>query len=59
MLIKQAEKVRDGKILDDFFSYMANTKQLLSTPSGATTVEEFINTDHIKRMLATRSVYLV
>ena len=34
-------------------------QQLLSTPSGATTVEEFLQPDHIQRALATRAAFIV
>ena len=47
MLLKQADRVKKGKVVIDFFSYLSKTEELLSTPSGATTVEEFLNADHI------------
>ena len=59
MLLKQAEKIKQGKQLIDFFSYLMKSDQLLSTPSGATTVEAFLDPDHIQRALATRSAYFV
>ena len=59
MLLKQADRVKKGKVVIDFFSYLSKTEELLSTPSGATTVEEFLNGDHIQRALATRAAYYV
>ena len=47
MLLKQAGRVKQGKAVIDFFAYLSKTEELLSTPSGATSVEEFLNADHI------------
>ena len=58
MLLKQAKKVKEGKQVDDFFSYLAKTEELLSTKSGATTVAEFLDPAHIKRALATRAAFV-
>lgn len=59
MLLKQAARVKQGKGVNDFFSYLAKTDELLSTPSGALTVEEFLNPDHLQRALATRAAFYV
>ena len=47
MLLKQAEKIKRGKSLIDFFAYLMKSDELLSTPSGAMTVEAFLDPDHI------------
>ena len=36
---------------------MVDMERMLSTPSGATTVQEFLDPDHIERALATRAIY--
>ena len=59
MLLKQAALVAQGKAPDAFFSYLAKSKELLASKSGASTVEQFLDPDHIQRALATRSVYYV
>ena len=59
MIFKMAEKLKQGKDVIDFFSYLGKTDQLLSTPSGATSVEAFLDADHIERALATRAAYFV
>jgi len=43
----------------DFFQYLNKTEELISTPSTATTVEEFLHPDHIQRALAARSAAYV
>ena len=57
MLLKQANKIKNGKQPHEFFTYMADMERLLSTPSKATTVQEFLDPDHIQRALATRAIY--
>ena len=57
MLLKQAKKIKAGKEPHEFFTYMADMERLLSTPSGATTIQEFLDPDHIQRALATRAIY--
>ena len=59
MLLKQAARVVEGKTPDPFFAYLGKTKELLSTKSGAQSVQEFLDPDHIQRALATRSAALV
>lgn len=59
MLLKVAKKIAAGKTPPEFFSYLSDTEKLISTPSGATTVAEFLDAKHIQRALATRSAYLV
>lgn len=59
MLLKVAKKVATGKTPPEFFAYLSDTEKLLSTPSGASTVAEFLDADHIQRALATRSAYLI
>ena len=59
MIFKQAEKLKQGKDVIDFFAYLAKTDKLLSTPSGATSVEAFLEPDHIERALATRAAFFI
>lgn len=59
MVLKVAKKIAAGKTPPEFFSYLVDSEKLLSTPSGATTVAEFLHADHLQRALATRSVYLI
>ena len=47
MLLKQAAKVKQGKAPHEFFTYLGKMQELLSTPSGAKTVEEFLDMDHL------------
>lgn len=47
MLLKVAKKIAAGKTPPEFFSYLSDTEKLLSTSSGATTVAEFLDADHI------------
>lgn len=47
MLLKQAARAQQGKPVIDFFNYLSKTEELISTPSTATTVDEFLNPDHI------------
>ena len=47
MLLKQALKVKQGKAPHEFFEYLGKTQELLTTSSGAKTVEEFLDLDHL------------
>jgi len=47
MLLKQAARVIQGKAPQEFFKYLGNYKELLASKSGATTVEQFLDADHI------------
>jgi len=40
-------RVLAGKVPNDFFAYLADIEQLLNTSSGATSLEEFLQPDHI------------
>lgn len=57
LLIKQVEQALKGRPVKQFFTYLAKMQELMATPSGATTVEQFLEPDHIQRALATRSAY--
>lgn len=57
MLLKQMGRVLAGKVPNDFFAYLADIEQLLNTSSGATSLEEFLQPDHIQRALATRAAF--
>lgn len=59
MLLKQAAKVFSGKAPSDFFAYLAQMKELLSSKSSATTPEEFRSHEHILKALATNACFLV
>ena len=59
MLLKQAQKIAQGKAPHEFFTYLGKAQELLSTPSGAKTVAEFLEPDHLQRALATRATQLV
>ena len=60
MLLKQAARIVAGKAPShDFFNYMSKTNELISGQSGATSVEQFMEPDHIQRALATRSILLI
>ena len=50
-------KVLAGKNPNDFFAYFKDTEQLIGTPSGAMTVQDFLDPAHIQRALATRSAF--
>ena len=47
MLLKQALKVKQGKAPHEFFEYLGKTQELLTTSSGAKTVEEFLDLNHL------------
>jgi len=49
--------VAQGKNTDKFFSYLGEIMSLKSNKSSATTVEEFLQPEHIQRALATRSAF--
>ena len=59
LIFKQAEKLKQGKEVIDFFSYLAKTDELISTPSGATSAQAFLEPDHIERALATRAAFFI
>ena len=59
LLLKNASDVAKGKAPHPFFAYLGKMQELLSTKSGATSVEQFLNPDHLERALATRSAMAV
>ena len=59
LLLTQVTKVLQGKVPDPFFAYIGEHQTLLSSKSGATTVEQFMDQDHLQRALATRAVFAV
>ena len=57
MLLKQAGKVVQKKAPHEFFSYMANYEQLLSSKCQATTVDEFLKPETLAEALAVRACF--
>jgi len=57
LLLKQITMVAQGKTPHEFFTYLSDMPSLLTTKSGATSVEEFLNPDHIQRTLAVRAAF--
>lgn len=47
MLLRQAKNAASGKALDPFFSYLSKSNELLSNPSGARSVAEFLDLEHL------------
>ena len=60
MLLKQATRIKAGKAPShEFFNYLAKADELVAGQSGAITVEQFMEPDHIQRALATRAIVMI
>ena len=57
LLLKQAKLLAKGKKCEGYMAYLNDTKDLIRGKSGAKTVEEFLQLEHLERALATRSAY--
>lgn len=58
MLLKQVAKVKKGSQPNEFFSYLGEAEKLFKTPSGASSVADVLDMDHLERALATRAAYV-
>ena len=56
LLLKQAENAAKGMKCEGYMAYLNDTEQLLKGKSNATTVNEFLQIEHLERALATRAV---
>ena len=57
LLLKQTKLLAKGQKCEGYMAYLNDTEKLLSGKSHATTVEEFLQIEHLERALATRAVY--
>ena len=54
-LFKQAEKASRGKQCEGLFAYINKTESLCSSKSQAKTIDEFLDVEHLRTTLQTRS----
>ena len=59
LIFKQADKVAKNKKPLEFFAYLVETPKLMVVKSGAVTITEFLDMDHIEKALCVRAAIAV